>query len=488
MDIFLNTLLSRRILVIAFMLICGLGFSDFYTRGEAREALVVQAMVAEHEYVLPRGYADLIPSKPPVFHWLGALTSHLMGRVNEFTIRLPSALASLGTLVFFLVCLHKYLTTRTSLLFTLFLMFSFEWLRAGVSARVDMVHAAFMSCGLLSSFLVFETKAPRYWILMIAFFTLATLSKGPVGIAIPSLVLITWIYLTQKGSQRFGLAVKVGSTVMLSLALSLTWYLTAYFQAPTEFANKVWYENVLRFTSSTHDQPHAHSIFYLIAVLFLGLMPWSPIVCWVAIKCRARSLKDLKDRWSSASNLQKFSFITTSIIILFYCIPSSKRGVYLLAAYPFIAYLSAFLIDSQMKLSNALVNNLFKASVIFTLLAQLFIIPNFIAPRSSEKTVAQTLVSLANTEPIYSFGFDFFGASFYAKKKFHKLEEYLLNPSAYSSAPFNVVYFSEQSAQLQDAIEKLNLNLQINAEIPLKKDSVKIARVSLKKIEDPKIP
>jgi len=40
--------------------------------GEAREALVVQGIVRNHEWILPLRNGA-IPSKPPFFHWLAAL-------------------------------------------------------------------------------------------------------------------------------------------------------------------------------------------------------------------------------------------------------------------------------------------------------------------------------------------------------------------------------------------------------------------------------
>lgn len=460
-------------------LICGLGLSDFYTRGEAREALIVQAMVSQGEYVLPRGYNGLVPSKPPLFHWLGAAVSHIAGRVNEFTVRLPSALASLGTLIFFLVALRRHLTPRMSFCFILLLMFSFEWLRAGISARVDMVHAAALSCGLLSAFVAFEGGGRRYWIAMTTFLALAILSKGPVGVALPALILPIWIFVRPKSAEKIPLIINTAAGLALALTIALTWYGAAYIEAPSEFIHKVWYENVARFTSTMHDKPHDHSIFYLLGVLFLGTLPWSPGVCWLAFRHRPRSVTAFKEWWHAAPSFQKFSLIAAIAIILFYSVPSSKRGVYLLAAYPFLAYLSAVLLAAQTQLSDTLLHKTFRTAVGAILIAQVVIVPYFVAPRSSERKIAKTLLGITSAEPIYSFGFDFYGASFYAKKKFLILEDYLRAPPADIPASIPVVFFASQVHELENATAEKRFVLHVDADIPLKSDTVKIAQISL---------
>ena len=77
-----------------------LGLLPFYTRNEAREGLVVWEMARTGNWTLPKINGDYIPFKPPLFHWMGVLVAKITGRVDEFTIRFPSALlATLGVLL-----------------------------------------------------------------------------------------------------------------------------------------------------------------------------------------------------------------------------------------------------------------------------------------------------------------------------------------------------------------------------------------------------
>jgi 4-amino-4-deoxy-L-arabinose transferase-like glycosyltransferase len=90
------------------------------------------------------------------------------------------------------------------------------------------------------------------------------------------------------------------------------------------------------------DEPHKHSPLYYIGTLFLGFFPWS--LCLVAYAVARRvalydSIRHLRDRYRSAAPLVKYCCVVALGIFLFFSIPSSKRSVYLLPAYPFVAVL-----------------------------------------------------------------------------------------------------------------------------------------------------
>src|SRR6266446_3892204 len=61
----------------------GLGKAPFHTKGEPREALVVWEMTHGGGWILPRRNGVELPSKPPLFHWLGAITSLIHGDTDE---------------------------------------------------------------------------------------------------------------------------------------------------------------------------------------------------------------------------------------------------------------------------------------------------------------------------------------------------------------------------------------------------------------------
>src|SRR5512147_1299029 len=75
------------ILAWAILQLWGLGRVPFHTKGEPREGLVVWEMTHGGGWILPKRNGEELPSKPPLFHWLGAITSLLQGATDEWSIR-----------------------------------------------------------------------------------------------------------------------------------------------------------------------------------------------------------------------------------------------------------------------------------------------------------------------------------------------------------------------------------------------------------------
>src|SRR5438445_11435622 len=114
--------LTPMVQIILLVALCGLLYfpypdsTPFFDKGEPREAMAVQDIVQRGEWLVPLKRATDIPSKPPLFHWSAALTSRVTGKLNEATIRFPSALyATVGVLILYLLG-QKLFGTRVALL------------------------------------------------------------------------------------------------------------------------------------------------------------------------------------------------------------------------------------------------------------------------------------------------------------------------------------------------------------------------------------
>ena len=90
--------LCGAVLLYSILQITFLGLAAIGGSTEAREAQVVETILREGEWILPLRNG-IIPSKPPLFHWVAALLSILLGGVSEFSVRLPSHLFAVGVLV-----------------------------------------------------------------------------------------------------------------------------------------------------------------------------------------------------------------------------------------------------------------------------------------------------------------------------------------------------------------------------------------------------
>lgn len=337
------------------LLICSLAFlatfpvlnRPFASHGEPREALVVERMVETGEIILPRGFAGVVPSKPPMIHWLAAGTTHILG-ISEASLRLPVLLLSIIFIGYFFWFVAVRFDSKTALLAALILFTAPEWIRSSLTLRVDIPLSVFFALSLLLFLRWYERGLSHLPCLVIFSLTAATLAKGPVACVL--FAGIVGVFLRVR-NLNWGPIIKVLSQVLIpTICFASIWYFAAWYRGGEEFLAKVWSENFQRMASTMEDSPHEHSPFYLIGVLIVGALPWSLV--WLTVE-GSKILKTLRTSFARAAlhkQLQSFystdalvqlSFITLAIILTFFMIPSSKRGVYLLPAYPALALLLA---------------------------------------------------------------------------------------------------------------------------------------------------
>jgi len=174
------------VVVWAVLQLWGLGRTPFHTRGEAREAVVVWEIVHGGSWILPLRGGVEIPSKPPLFHWLGAVASAAYGDIGEGSVRLPSALCSLAAALLVTVAGASLLGVRPGLLAGLMLLTSFEWERSATSARVDMTLTLGLTLVLVGILLLRRRRRLPWLGLVYVGMLWAVLAKGPLaGLILP---------------------------------------------------------------------------------------------------------------------------------------------------------------------------------------------------------------------------------------------------------------------------------------------------------------
>ncbi|MDO4756322.1 MAG: glycosyltransferase family 39 protein, partial [Parabacteroides sp.] len=327
-----------------------IGLGDFSTKGEPREAAVAVSMLESGNWVLPQVYANEFAYKPPLAHCLMALTSLPQGYVSEFTARLPSALAFIVLIGFTLLFFGKRLRFQQAFIATLLLITCVEIHRAAMTTRVDMLLTTFMVIGLYQLYRwedLFDLKG-----LPISIPTLlgcAILIKGPVGVILPLFVFCVYLLMLRKYSY-----IEIGRALVYagisSLFIPMVWYVAAWKQGGEEFLNVVLAENFGRFfhlsTPNIHyNLGHENGVWYNFMTLATGFIPWTIFFVFslfgLKIQKPGSTIKEsVQTIWKYIQNMEKeklFSLVAIVCILFFYSIPSSKRSVYLMPAYPFIA-------------------------------------------------------------------------------------------------------------------------------------------------------
>ena len=331
------------------MLIPFLGLSDFNTKGEPREAVVAYTMLEHGNWILPINNGGDIPYKPPFFHWCIAFFSLFIGHVNEYTSRLPSAvslvLMTIGGFVFY----AKRKDTQSSLIAAILTLTAFEVHRAGINCRVDMVNTAFMVGAMYLLYRWWEKGKHQLPWLAILCMSGATLTKGPVGIILPCFVMGVFM-LTQR-ENFWGIVWRMALTALLSLIIPFCWYYAAYLQGGDEFLRLVKEENIDRFMGKMAYESHENPAWYNLLTLVMGWAPYTLLLLFslFILPWKKFSKTRFLENAKKATPLQVFTWLAFLLVLFFYCIPKSKRSVYLLPCYPFMAYLIAEYIVWMMK-------------------------------------------------------------------------------------------------------------------------------------------
>lgn len=352
-----NIPLLAVIFISAVVLLPFLGLTDFNTKGEPREAVVALSMLEKGNWILPINNGGDIPYKPPFFHFCIALLSVLAGYVSEYTSRLPSALALIAMTVGSFCFFAKRKNTGLAFITSMLILTSFEVHRAGVACRVDMMLTAFIVGALYLLYRWQERGSHGLPVLAILCMSGAVMTKGPVGMVLPCMV--TGVFMLLRGERflpTFGKLVFFG---LLACVLPALWYVAAYQQGGERFLDLVKEENIGRFTGTMSYDSHNNPAYYNVFTIVSGWLPYTLLLLFslFVLPWKTYSYKVEPKLWmakiKSADPLQLFVWLSFLLIFVFYCIPSSKRSVYLLPCYPFMAYLMAeylmWLIDSGRK-------------------------------------------------------------------------------------------------------------------------------------------
>ncbi len=320
------------------LFILNLGAAPLYTKGEPREAVTVFDIVHGGGVILPLRAGVEIPSKPLLMHWLAALISSTAGDVSAWTVRLPSAILAIAGMLAMYLYVRRLFDSRAGLLAAIIAGSSFQYLQAGTGSRVDMTLTFFTTIAFFEFLMVAEGLRDATIPLYLAA-ALAVLTKGPIGAALPAMAAVLWLVL----SRRFDVIPRLRwarGAALVAIAGG-GWYLAAAIVGGSAFIHKqLLNENLYRLIGHHGvNVGHAHPFYYEDLALLAGFMPWTPLALLAGLQAFNRP-RPLDSRLG-------YLVVWTLAVLVFYNLPASKRGVYLLAIYPALAALVAiFLADA----------------------------------------------------------------------------------------------------------------------------------------------
>src|SRR4028119_1916183 len=350
-------------------------------------AEAARQMTLTGDWITPYFNGETRFDKPPLIYWLMAVAYRTLG-VNEWAVRLPSALCAIG-----LTCLGfytlskdearrkeeegrrdeeegKFFPTQNSKLkiprLPLFLSTpwigaalialnpqTIAWGRTGVS---DMLLVGCMCSALLAFFLgytleeqreqaefstVSASRFPNKWYLTFyLLIALAILAKGPVGIVVPALIVGCFgLYLGN--FRQLWREMRPVSGILIILAIALPWYILVILDNGQTYIDSFFgYHNFQRFTGVVNK--HSAPWYFYFFVVLVGFAPWS-IYLPVAIARTRFWQRSYWRRQPRSAQLSLFALFWFGCIFGFFTIAVTKLPSYVLPLIPAAAILVTLL-------------------------------------------------------------------------------------------------------------------------------------------------
>ncbi|MBX3321149.1 MAG: glycosyltransferase family 39 protein, partial [Nitrospira sp.] len=251
----------------------GLGSMGLTDRDEGRNAEAGREMFASGDLVTPTFNGELRVAKPVFVYWLMTVSYQVFG-VNEFAARAPSAIFGVALIVMHYMFLSRLRGPTVGLMGALMLLLNVEILALGRMAITDSVLIFFTTMSLYSFWLgIHEQGAGRHWIWgFYAGMALATLTKGPVGFAVPLITALLYLIATRQWLVFWQRGLPIAGT-LLFLLLAGPWYTAMFLLHGDAYTSQAKVHTVGRFLAPMEG--HGVGWWFYFPVLLLGFYPWS---------------------------------------------------------------------------------------------------------------------------------------------------------------------------------------------------------------------
>jgi 4-amino-4-deoxy-L-arabinose transferase-like glycosyltransferase len=328
------------------------------------EPLFVEAarqMTVTGDWITPYFNGETRFDKPPLIYWLMAIAFQTFG-VNEWTARLPSALAGLFLTGFCFYALKRFgiaAKVRKEILPYRLSPQTGLWLTAGLGTTMvalhpltfffgrlgysDMLLSACFGGALLAFFLGYaqperQEVQGRWYLAFYLLIALAVLTKGPVGVVLPGLIIAAFLLYLGKAREVLQ-EMRLLRGALLVLALTLPWYILVTLVNGEAYINSFFgLHNISRFTSVVNQ--HKGPWYFHFLIVLLGFAPWS-IYLPAAIARLQVFQRRLWQKQPRSSHLGLFALFWFVGVLGFFSVAATKYFSYVLPLMPAASILVA---------------------------------------------------------------------------------------------------------------------------------------------------
>jgi 4-amino-4-deoxy-L-arabinose transferase-like glycosyltransferase/membrane-associated phospholipid phosphatase len=323
--------------------------STLWDRDEPRFSRATVEMVESGNYLVPTFNNQLRPDKPILIYWLMSIPVRVLG-VSELSCRLVAPIATLMTVLLTFWLARRLFDQKVAFWSGLILMLTPLMAVSGTAATTDALLLACIT-GAIASFMLSWLNGFRLWHLILLILSLsgAMLTKGPVGLAVPLLVMITVMIFARNGALNpWRYAGWLVFAIIASTLLFLSWGLPANAATNGEFLKLGIGKHVVSRSLTAMESHGGKSFayyFYYVPVVILTFFPW--ILYLPRVFAQPTLWPDQgKDR-------ARILFCWAVPIIILMSVVATKLPHYILPAWPALAMISALGLNQAIRLRRA---------------------------------------------------------------------------------------------------------------------------------------
>ena len=333
--------LAAYAILAALLYLPALGQPALWEPDEGRYAEIAREMVLSGDYITPRDNYEIYFEKPPLVYWAEAAAIKIFG-VNEFAVRFPAALFSVGQVVITAALAEAMLGATAGLLAALALALSPLFFILARFATLDPALAFFLTAALAAFYAAsrersFALPSSRKWMLTSsATLALATLAKGPVALLLGVAIVFIWLASERRAAEILRMPLVL--CTLIYCAIVAPWFIFMELRNPGFLNFFFIHEHLQRYVSSNE---HGWGPWFFIPIVVGGTWPWIFFarLGWSSMRRDDGSeSRDAASEQSSSSDQRRstasFLAIWFTVIFAFFSIPRSKLGTYILPALP----------------------------------------------------------------------------------------------------------------------------------------------------------
>lgn len=268
-----NLLVLLPVLALAFF--WQLGATPLFDLDEGAFSAATREMLQRGDYITTFLNGEPRFDKPILIYWLQAISVSAFG-LQEWALRLPSALAASGWVLATYQYARSRMETRHALFATLMLASTFMVVIIGRAATADAVLNLLIALSLFDLWRYWETPTRVILLRGFVWIGLGFLCKGPVAAMIPLVVSGIW-YISQRRWRDWLMLVLNPYGLLLFLLITLPWYVLEYRAQGQAFIDGFFLKhNIGRFTSTMEH--HGGHVWYYLLVLPIIILPFSGLL------------------------------------------------------------------------------------------------------------------------------------------------------------------------------------------------------------------